>query len=431
MRTRAGTLAVAVLAAVGTLAWNSSPAGAAGIVTHAWMALDAIDEVRGGPLHALLDANREYVRSGAEFPDGGYWTRALGTPGGDYGEEAHWQRFVDAYVDAIRADPSCGDLTDPHGPCAPRVAHAFGAAGHGLGDQVWDWLFEPNGPGFGEQYLPPEFTPFVGPGGLELQMDIVAIARHGRPTGPTPAIPDPATVLAAFHAAGRTDIAITALPLGEQMLDVERDAEAYWAPLHIGALEAAMPWTSSHMVTAAGGVEFAARAIAGYYETLWRRLTGHGQPRTHVTAVAPSDGRRDVPATGWVRDYAPGSNPGNAGSFTRIAAVLSNALPHNRLAGGPPVPSQLPPGAMRVRDLRTGAVLPALAGYPRVVPYGGEAGAHMVATQPATDLVPCRWYQVEVTGALLDADGRPVRPEHWRFRTAGCGPSPAAAAARR
>ena len=160
--------------------------GAAGIVTHAWMALDAVDHVGDPDLHAVLDAHRDQVRAGAEFPDGGYWTRTFGTPGGDYGEEAHWQRFIDSYVDQIRDDPTCGDLRNPAGPCAAEIAHVFGAAGHGMGDEVWDWLFEPNGPGFGEDYLPPEWAGLVGPGGLEAQLDVEVIARHQRPTGATP-----------------------------------------------------------------------------------------------------------------------------------------------------------------------------------------------------------------------------------------------------
>src|SRR5262247_683112 len=85
------TLTMGMLGAFGP----SAPAAhAAGIVTHAWMGLDAIDHVDVVALRALLEAHRDQVRAGAEFPDGGYWTRDLGTPGGDYGEEAHWQRFI-------------------------------------------------------------------------------------------------------------------------------------------------------------------------------------------------------------------------------------------------------------------------------------------------------------------------------------------------
>ncbi|HEX5094988.1 MAG TPA: hypothetical protein VFX21_03205, partial [Acidimicrobiia bacterium] len=396
-------------------------ADAAGIVTHAWMGLDAIDRVQDPQLHALLDAHRDQVRAGAEFPDGGYWTRAQGTPGGDYGEEAHWQRFVDAYTAQIRNDPACGDLTDPNGPCAPTIAHLMGAAAHGMGDEVWDWLFEPNGPGFDESYLPPDFTPFVGPGGLELQLDIVAIARHGRPTGPTPAIPDPAKIDAAFAAVGRGDIDPSSFDVGEGFLDVERAAEAFWAPRHIDALERAMPWTSYNMTRTGGGVDFAARAISGYFETIWANLLG--QPHTtHVAATAPYDGQRNVPYAGWTGNYSPGSNAGNSGGLTRIAAALSSALPYHALAGQGSQPSELPAGSLRLRDLTSGQLVPARAGYPRIVPYNPEAGEHVIAFQPAADLQPCRWYRVETTTALVDAQAQSVAPAQWQFRTSGCTP---------
>jgi hypothetical protein len=386
------------------------------------MGLDAIDLVQDTDLHAVLDAHRDQVRAGAEFPDGGYWTRSQGTPGGDYGEEAHWQRFVDAYTAQIRDDPTCGDLTDPDGPCAATIAHLMGVAAHGMGDEVWDWLFEPNGPGFDEAYLPPEFAAFVGPGGLELQLDLVAIMRHGRPTGPTPPIPDPAKIDAAFAAAGRADIDPATFVDGEGFLDIERAAEAFWAPRHIDALERAMPWTSFNMTRTGGGVDFAARAIAGYFETIWANLRGQSHT-TRVTATAPDDGQRNVPFTGWTGNYAPGSNDGNSGGLTRIAAALSSALPYHAQAGTGPQPSELPPDSLRLRDVKTGQLVTPRAGYPRIVPYNPEAGEHMVAFQPAADLRPCRWYRVETTNALVDAQQQPVAPAQWQFRTSGCTPA--------
>jgi hypothetical protein len=414
-------VAAAVLAVVGTIgvAAPAPSAQAAGIVTHAWMALDAIDRVEDPGLRALLDAQRDQVRAGAEFPDGGYWTRSFGTPGGDYGEEAHWQRFHDAYVDRIRTSPDCGDLTDPHGPCAPVIAHAFGAAAHGMGDEVWDWLFEPNGPGFAEEYLPPDWAALVGPGGLEPQLDVHAIAHHHRRTGPTPELPRPDLVVDAFAAVGRGDISVDALPVGENMLEVERGVETNWSLDHADALARAMPWTTEHLTSASGGVGFAADAIAGYYEHLWGRLLD-APSTTRVAAVAPAPGARRVPATGWVGSYHPGSNAGNQGGQTRIAAALSSALPFNAQAGGGPVDAELPGDTFRLRVAGSGAPVPAQAGYPRIVPYGPEAGEHVIAFQPAADLAPCTSYRAEVTPALLDADGRSVAPFAWTFRTSGC-----------
>lgn len=412
---------VATLAAGSMVTVLDAPsAQAAGVVTHSWMALDAIEHVRSDALRALLDAQRDQVRAGAEFPDGGYITRSLGTPGGDYGEESHWQRFTNAYADEIRNDPDCADLTDPAGPCAAQIAHLMGAAGHGMGDEVWDWLFEPNGPGFDEPaYRPPDIAPFTGPGGLEAQMDIVAIARHGRPVDPTVELPDAQRIVDAYRAINRLDIDIDALAVGEQGLEVERSVEAYWASVHLADLERAMPWTSANMTSSAGGVAFAAMAIAGYYDTLWARILGTS-PRGRVSVTAPAPGATTVPATGWVRQYSPGSNDGNAGGLRRIAAVLTNALPFNPEAPGGGISNELPAGSMQLRDLRTGTLVAPLAGYPRIVPYGADAGEHVVAFQPATDLAPCRWYRAEITEVMRDASDRPVRPMGWRFRTSGC-----------
>jgi hypothetical protein len=211
-----------------------------------------------------------------------------------------------------------------------------------------------------------------------------------------------------------------AFPGGEPALDVARTAESIWAPLHIEKLERAMPWTSAHLIDAAGGVDFGADAIAGRYETMWGDLLGDVPP-TRVAATAPFDGQVNVPATGWVGGYSPGSNPGNHGGLTRIAAALSFALPYHAQAGQGSQPSELPADALRLRDVETGELVAAASGYPRIVPYNPEAGEHVIAFQPAGDLAPCRWYQVETTTALVDARQRAVTPATWSFQTSGCG----------
>jgi hypothetical protein len=77
--------------------------------------------------------------------------------------------------------------------------------------------------------------------------------------------------------------------------------------------------------------------------------------------------------------------------------------------------------ALRLRDVETGQLVAAAGGYPRIVPYNPEAGEHVIAFQPAGDLAPCRWYEVETTTALVDARQHPVTPAAWRFETSGCG----------
>ena len=405
---------------------STSPAEAAGVTTHAWMGLAAIDLVEDPALHALIDAHRGQVEGGGQYPDSGYFNNTLGVPGGDYGEEAHWQRFLDAYAAQIASRDDCGDLTDPDGPCADEIAHLMGMAAHSIGDQVWDWLFEPYAPQYGEEYLPPELSAFVGPGGIEFQMDMVAINRDGRWTSPdTPALPSSADLAAAFTAVGRPDITEFGLTEGKKNAKIIRDAEGALAPIHGPLVEASMPWTSDNYITAPGGVDFAAVAIAALYENLWGQLLGD-QPATKVSITYPADGQTDIPSTGWVANFGPGSHPDRGPATNRIAAVLSYSRPYvaNAADTTTHIPQQLPDGAMTLTDTETGLPVPLMGGYPKSVPYGADAGEHMIALQPAGDLAACTTYEVAVTEALLDADLEPVTPMTWRFTTDGDCPPP-------
>lgn len=412
MRRRMAAALVGLLTMTGVVALSTaSPAGAAGMTTHAWMAESAIDLVQDPALQALLKANQEQVRAGARFPDGGYG------PGNVYGEEAHWQRFFDVHADNIRAKETCGDLTAPTGPCAAQIAHLLGAVGHGAGDEVWDWLFEPNSPDLDEYYLPEDLSAFQDGGGQELVMDLVAIGVHQRPGGTPPALPFPEELLASLEESGQQGTTLQQLETGQQYIGIVYQAESYWATVHLDGVLENMPWMSENLVTGPGGVDYAARAIAAQWESMWGRLTGD-QPATEISVTYPADGQTGIP-TGWVRPngYQPGSAPGRGGARTRIAASVSYALPY-RAPGGPGVSDQLPAGAMTLTERDTGTVIPALGGFPRAVPYGADAGEHTIGFQPATDLQPCTWYRVDVTSSLLDANGEAVVPHAWEFRTA-------------
>ena len=400
------TAAVAALA----VAAPSAPVGAAGVTTHQWLGVSAIDRVDVPALQALLQAHVGQVRSGAGFPDGGY------IPGTGHGEEAHWQRFTDAYADIIRAKPSCGDLTAPNGPCAAEIAHLMGVLAHGMGDEVFDWLFEPSSPDLDEYYLPDSLSAFQDGGGQELVMDLVAIGWYGQGgTGPLPPLPSVPDLLAAFTAAGHEGATAEHLDLGQQYLNILDDVEEGWTPEHLPNVLAEMPWMSHNLVDGPGGVDFAAEAIAGQWEAMWGRLLGD-QPPTEVSVTYPADGERRIPAGGWARTYQPGSAPGRGGARTRITAALTYSTPYVPASGGPGIPSLLPEGAMTLTEVGGDPVAP-MAGYPKIVPYTPDPGEHLIDFQPAADLAPCTWYRVDVTAALIDAAGEPVIPSAWEFRT--------------
>ena len=402
-------VATAALIALATVVVPARPAEAAGMTTHSWMAVTAIDQVADANLRTLLQQHVEQVRAGATLPDIGY----VGS--NTYGEEMHWQRYIDAYAERIRTQPGCTDLTDPDGPCAEMVAHLMGVAAHGMGDEVWDWLFEPYGPDLDEYYTNPAVS-FFNESGAESQMDVVAVGRFGAPRPTMPPIPALPLVLGAFSDVGRGDVTSSQFDIAAAPALVW-DVENSWVPTYLASIEAAMPWMAANMVTAPGGVDFAATAIAGYWGDLWVGLRG-GSPTSSVSITYPASDQQGIPATGWERAFQPGSSRGRGGARNRITAVLTTARPY-QTPGGPSVSNQLPVGTMTITERDTATPIALMAGYPRSVPYGADSGEHLIDVQPAHDLAPCTWYRVDVgaTTPVADAHGGTVAAHHWDFRT--------------
>lgn len=395
----------------------------------------------GSSLRGLLEAQRPSLLSGAAYPDSGY--AASSFPGGDFGEVSHWERFINAYVDHIRSLPSCRrTLHNPVGPCASLVAHLMGAAAHGMGDEMWDWLFEPlmadhgenpstrtrvdDTPGWAELSLLPAgqvlqdsavraehlaLSPFSGLiYSSEYTMDVIAIADHGRLVY-SPAPPPTEDLLAVYGSLGRPDITREGIVAGHALVTAALAAERL-SVAEAHSVRADMPYSSAHLDDESGGVRDTARAITGYYQALWRNLLA---PRSgpklkpRVAAVHPERGERGVPVEWHPPKTSPG--PSGGGARLRIIAVLSKSLD----------PASVDWASFRLLD-PNGDPVPALAGFPRPGPYGAGDGTHSMMFYPAGDLDPCAAYTAEVTTALRDHDGEALKaPFSWSFRTGGAG----------
>jgi hypothetical protein len=414
-----------LLAVLLALAAAPSPARAAGETTHAWMVERAITFLPKGPLKRLLRVNRLQAIAGAAYPDTGYWVepgpfpqRPNARPSDDFGETSHWERFINAYVAHIRKR-DCGDLTDPAGPCAPMIAHLMGAAGHGMGDELWDWLFEPAMADHGED--PAEnFFSEGGPAAAlagnplddassspEYAMDEVAVWRYGKllpPQLPAPPVSDLVAVYADLGLNVTPEHILTGHAVGLAMISAEHAV----APKEGPRVERDMPWSAGHFVTEPGGVDDLGHAIDGYMRALWRKLRSDTHPAPVVTRRYPHPGADDVPATWLPARTSPG--PYGGGSRNRIIFVLSNAVDA----------ASLTPSTARLLDA-DGAEVTLLPGFPRPGPYGAADGTHAVLLYPAADLEPCARYRVEVTTGVRDMAGAPLEhPDRWGFRTAGC-----------
>jgi len=142
-RLAVGLVVLAVLSATSRDVW------AHGLHGHVHVTGWAIENLPPGELHDMFQDPDVFqaALSGAMFPDTGYATDAPGAR--DYGEAAHWEPFIEPFIQHVRAI---------YGPTYETkeekmlVAFLLGCAAHGLQDELFDSTFlfeveERDGPG--------------------------------------------------------------------------------------------------------------------------------------------------------------------------------------------------------------------------------------------------------------------------------------------
>ncbi len=390
------------------------------MTTHAFMAEAAIPFVAEPALRNLLQSHAAEVIAGAHYPDGGY--AASSYPGGDYGEVSHWERFVNGYTRALRGRADCAPLTSPSGPCAAQVAHLMGVAAHGIGDERWDWLFEPKMADFGESPVHPGYTLFseaglpgaaelasLPPGSLintpEFAMDNIGLVEFDRFRKPPTTLPPVTDLLAAYHEIGRDDITGDGILAGNTAILAAAAGERSGVGAEYPRVKLTMPRVSAQYFTDSGGILDVAQAAASYYSAVWHKLTTGEQPAPVVTAVHPLPDETGVPISWHPVKASPG--PVGGGSETRILASLSQALKVGTIGES----------AFKLYD-PDGLPMAMEEGFPKAGPYGYGDGSHTFMLWPREDLRPCSRYTAEVTTALEDyAGGRLAEPYRWSFTT--------------
>ena len=325
----------------------------------------------------------------------------------------------------------------------------MGIAAHGVGDEMWDWMFEPQMPDHGETALHPIFrndipgfaelagvTPFDLANTPEFAMDMVAIVTHRRlleiPLTPPP-VNDLIAAYGSVHAEERAisgrNPTLAEVPTSDAILAAHTiitgaiSAERAAAATEYPRVVLTMPWSAAHMYDESGGVVDVAKAAAGYMNALWKKLTRRSgkHPLPRVVAVHPERGERGVPIA-WPSPAGKDlSGPADGLAENRIIAVLSNSLPY------PPsgLPA-LPQSGFTLEEEATGQPVPVAAGHPTPGPYGSGDGTHSILFWPAADLKPCTWYVATVTRDVRDhAGASPRRDYSWRFQTRAAGePAP-------
>lgn len=316
---------------------------AAGMITHASMADFGREALEDGPLKMLLSAHRPSLLAGAIHPDGGYGSGAAFPEDREMAERAHWGDFSIRFVEylreigcasqasnfLLRRPPGLIDLAAPGDRCGQLIAFAFGNAAHGLTDQTWDAMFEPEVRTRGEDPNPANFLallPLSLPAPLrdglvqlfaatplnaiEYAMDVVNVSeRRLYLDAPTLVFP-PTSDLVEVYRRNRPEQGVTALAVERGNL-VSRgavQAETAGATADLLRVRRQMPWASANYYTAPGGVVQSGYAVAGLYRQLWDLLTG--DPATplpaNVIASYPGHGAVDVvlePVRGGWRDH--------------------------------------------------------------------------------------------------------------------------------
>jgi hypothetical protein len=189
-------------AAILYLLTSSTGSWAAGMTSHAMMGDIARSHLPPGHiLIELLAAHRPALIGGAMFPDGGYFSGEGFPDDRDLAETAHWDGFINALA-SVAHDNDCGELqadawdampvlggtvdwlADDLGrelsvidirlgeSCGYLVAFLMGVAAHGMSDETWEALFEPqvyqrneqqkSSAGYTLDSVPPGADPTVG-----------------------------------------------------------------------------------------------------------------------------------------------------------------------------------------------------------------------------------------------------------------------------
>lgn len=450
-------VAVVMAACVTAAAVYSAPATAAGMSTHALMAEYARRYLPDGhPLKSVLTAHRPALLAGALYPDGGYATGAAFPGDRDVAEHAHWEYFVNPLIQILH-DRGCitgAELEIPvvggtldyvtttstglaplaevriDDSCGALIAYAMGIAAHGLGDEVWDALFEPmvrqrgeeaeSSPAYTADVFPPGADPSVGDvlraamgdapfealrdafapaslNSIEYAMDVIAI-REQQLWADVPYLTfPPADVLAEAYAASGREVdasreAIERAALATRTLVL---AERLGAAAEYDRVRQQMPWASGHYFTESGGVLHVGKMIAGYYLHLWDKLQdGVVNARgPQVVGVHPDNGEGGVPVV-----YA-------AERFVRVFISASVARE-----------SVTTPGALVLFDGDGNIVDASLSNFGPL--YQGE-GTHGIGMELTGDLRPDHEYTAIITPQATDERGMAlIHPLVWTFRTA-------------
>ncbi len=250
-----------------------------GVNGHIWVSDGGIDQVSECDLAVWLGDEdiRAKLQIGAAFPDTGY---AMDV-GREYGETAHWEPFVQAYIEHLRE--TYGPPYDSVG-ARERIAFLFGLAGHGMEDEVFDTIFMRLA-----EELEGSDQSLLDPG-----TDFMLVSdRH---TDLKPDMWLPHETLLDIYARPEVDVDVSREQMELGMFIVRNTviqlvgAEGGLDGLHRPQL----PWTAEHYLDpqTPGSFPYEKTVAGPYYDAMWNRLHGRFRLEDVVIQTVPAPGQR-------------------------------------------------------------------------------------------------------------------------------------------
>lgn len=273
-------VAAALLVVLGA---GATPAAANGVNTHTWISFDAIDRLPEGELKQILSRPelRSMIINGSIFPDGGYAIRD------NYGEMAHWEPFVTAYIEWMRA--TYGDRFD-RGEAAQHLAFLMGVASHGMGDETFDSMFMKaarvyDAANWSEDLLD----------SFDTATDVMLVANTGSVfTDVSPWVPAEVVAQIFQERLGYTVSVDTLMQAQDAMHTI---VLAYGArngmdPAMVTRYSNQYPWAAAHLMDEheAGSPPCEGEVVSAYMLSVWDRLYGASTVQNQIIATYPSAG---------------------------------------------------------------------------------------------------------------------------------------------
>jgi hypothetical protein len=367
------------------LATAPGVAGANGDTAHAWITEHAIDHLPDGQLRRLLERPelREILINGSIFPDGGY------VVDDDYGEIAHWEPFLTAYIDWIQDRYDTPLVT---GVAAEHAVFLLGVASHGLADQTFDSAFGPaarihDAAGWSDDLLQDH----------DSSTDLILVGQTGRRyDGLTPWLP--ADDLAALYR-DRMGYTVDPYRLSEAQDLLHRLTLNYAALADERTVMKAIeryPWSGANLLddTEPGAPPCQAAIVADYWLAVWDRLHGVSTAQNFVIATTPRSGAAGQPVD---RDLVE----------SQLTIVFGHGVETARFTG-----------MVEVRD-DSGAVHAVELASPWNVDV-----TNVLRIRPVASWAPDRDYTVTVAAPLESIDGLALaEPFTFTFSTRAAEPS--------